>query len=375
MVETRWIRRVGPGIVTLGALAVVAATTLGASGRSWSPPPCAGPPSVPPLADRTGATAWYREDAVLVDGTLHGMRVTFGLADLAQPRSMDVDREAFAAGPFGDTVLVGSDDGRVSRLSLIDVRAGCAWPIASSRDVIRRATIGPDGRTVYEVRVDRTTRADLGVWRRSISGRGEPSRLLDPLPADARFGRTFTTAFTWSTDGSLLAVRSCGEVACRVRVLDTATRGLRLFADPDLGDIIGLTRTRLVVHGACRGLPCPVVSVPLRGGARIVLAHAAGLATMTTLVGGDVRVVMEAGPTGRDLRSVSPDGRADDDAGVVPDGRRLVPSGGRAGDGVAMPPGWIAFGVDGRLPLDGARHTRVRDLGTGRTAALDEVPR
>lgn len=374
MVETRWIRRIGPGVATLGTLALVAATTLGASGRSWSPPPCAGPPIAPSAADRADATAWYREDPILLAGALDGMRVTLGLAEQDRPRSMDLDAEAFAAGPFGDTVLVGTDDGRLSRLALVDLRAGCAWPIATSRDVIRRATIDPDGRTVYEFRVDRTTRSDLGVWQRALSGRGAPTKVLDALEPDTRFGRTFITAFTWSLDGGLLAVRSCGEVACRVRVLDPATGRHRVLADPGLGDLVGLTGDRIIVRGACRGLPCPVVSVPLRGGTRVVLDRAAGLATMTTLVDGTARVVLETGPGGRSLRASSLDGRATEPVGTAPDGRRLVPSDGRGG-ALALPPGWIAFGVEGRLPLDGAGFTRVRDLTGGRTVDLAEVPR
>ena len=40
MVGTRWVRRVGPGLAALGAVAIVATSTLGARDRPWDPPPC-----------------------------------------------------------------------------------------------------------------------------------------------------------------------------------------------------------------------------------------------------------------------------------------------------------------------------------------------
>jgi hypothetical protein len=375
MRESAWIRRIGPGIATIGALTFVTASTIGASERSWTPPPCAGPPGDAAGPATDGAGAWYREDPVMVDGTLRGLRLTLGLADAAPPRVLELDAEAFASGPYGARVLVGTDDGRTSHLSLVDVEAVCAWPIATSRDVIRRATLAPDGRTVYEMRVDRTTRADRGIWRRPLDGRQEPVRVMAPLAVDDRFGRTFTTAFTWSADDSRLAVRSCGEVACRVRVLDPATGRLRLLDDPSLGDVIGLTRERVVAHAACRGLPCPIVSVSLRTGIPIVLEPAAGLATMIVLPDGAIRVVMETGEGGRALRSSSIDGHTRTVLERAPTGRRLVPSDGRSGSAVALPPGWLAFGTDARLPFEGASQATLRDVVSGRTVDLGEVPR
>lgn len=356
MVESRWIRRAGPGFVTLGAVALVASTTLGAAGRPWVPPPCAGPPVVPAATERASATAWFREDPHLVDGALRGMRVTLGLAGDARARSIALDAESFAAGPFGDTVLVGTDDGRQSRLSLVDVARGCAWSIATEDDVIRRATITPDGSAVIEMRVDRSTREDLGIWRRPLVGGADAESVvaLGPLEPDARFGRTFATAFTWSADGRALAVRSCGEAACRVRILELATGRHRLIADPAFGDVVGLTADRLVVRGACRGLPCPIVSLPLGAGAPVVLDQAAGIAALISLPDGTSRVVLESGPGGRRVRSVSLDGRAATDLGPLPAGQRLVPADGSSASAAALPAGRVALGIGGRVPSDGS---------------------
>src|SRR6188768_2499376 len=102
MVESRWLRWVGPGVVALGAVGFIASTTLGAVGRPWVPSACAGPP-----ADRIAAAR---------DGTLSGQRLTLGLDGQRTARALDLAAEAFAAGPFGDVVLVGSDDGTASRV-------------------------------------------------------------------------------------------------------------------------------------------------------------------------------------------------------------------------------------------------------------------
>jgi hypothetical protein len=373
MSETRWIQRAAALIATFGAVAVLAATTVGAAARPWSPPTCGGPPLAPPATERASATAWYRERPLLVDGALRGTRVAVGLLDGDESRTLDLDAEAFAAGPFGDTVLIGTDDGRRSSLSLVAVRDECAWPVATSPDVIRRATISADGLTVYEMRVDRSTRADLGIWRRPLDGEGQPERVLGPIAADERFGRTFATEFTWSADGESLAVRSCGELACRVRVLDPVTGRHQLIADPGMGDVVGLTDEHLVVHGACRGLPCPVVSVPLAGGTPIVLDAAAGLATLVRLPDASSVVVLEVGPDGRSLRSVDPDGSQAADLGREPADHRLLARG-RAAAAVALPPGWVALEAPGEAS-DGPPGGIAWDILGGRTIRLDEVPR
>lgn len=374
MVETRWFRRAGPGIAALGGVALIAATSLGAGDRPWTPPPCPGVATGPQASERASGTAWLRQDAVLADGTLRGQRLAIGRADDARPRTIELAVESFAAGPFGDTVLVGTDDGTASRLSLVDLGRACVWTIATSDAVIRRATLAPDGRTIYEMRVERTSRADLGIWRRSLDGTGAPVRVLGPIAADARFGRTFATEFTWSPDGQRLAVGSCGEVACRVRVLDPATGSHRLVADPSLGAVVGVTTDHVVTHGACRGLPCPVVSVALGDGTRTVLHEEAGLATLTTAMDGSPSVVMEVGPGGLELRVVGTDGRGARDLGRAPEGRRLVVPSATAGS-ATVPAGWLTFGPGGRLALDGPTPALFRHITDGPTVRLDEVPR
>src|SRR4029079_11916575 len=286
------------------AVGFIASTTLGAGVRPWVPNACAGsPPDLvaaardrrpAPLTERRGAP-WYRLDPVLDrDGALAGQRLTIGLDGERTTRTLDLAREAFAAGPFGAVVLVGSDDGTTSRVQAVDVASGCAWPIVDERDVIRRATIDAAGALIYEMRVDPATRADLGIWRRRIDGSQAPRQVLGTPPPDDRFGRTFSTDFTWDAANDRLAVQSCGELACRIRVIAPDGGPTVTLDDPKLGAILGLARHLAVTYAACRGLPCPIIATDLWTGDRRVLAPAAGSAVVIPTAEG-ARLLHEAG--------------------------------------------------------------------------------
>lgn len=376
MVETSWTRRSARAAVASLVLAplLIAATAAGPAGRPWVPPACPDPPHVETGGRAPVDGARYQLEPVLVDGELRGQRVTVANGAF-RPRSVELAAESFAAGPFGDAVLIGTDDGTHSTLSLIDVRRGCAWLLATASDVIRSATIDPAGRQLHEARVDRVTRADLGIWRRPVEAADEATPALEPIVPDPRFGRTFSTGLAWSEDGSRLAVTTCGALACRVRVLDPASGRVALIADPAFGDVVGLTGDRIVAHAACPGLPCPLVSVPTRGGQRIVLARDGGLAALATASDGAVRVVLEVLDPGRwSLRSVAPDGTQPTDLGPLPTDLRLLPGGSRATGGVALPPGWTALAPDALLPAT-ARAAIARHITDGRAVPLVEVPR
>ena len=372
MVESRWFRRAGPAVAALGAMALIASTTLGAPDRPWVPAACAGAARVGDPAPGT----WYRIDPVFQGGARTGQRLVIGPAPDGVTRTLELESESFAAGPFGGTILVGSDDGARTRLSLIDVARACAWLLDGSVDVIRTATVAPDGATVFETRVDRRTRADLGVWRRALDGSTPPSRVLPPIVADDRFGPTWLTDLVWSDDGSSLAVQSCGEIACRVRIIDANGGGVRLVADPAMGDIVGLADGRLVAHGACRGLPCPLLSLDLASGTTVTLDELAGQAVLSRDADGSPMVVHEVGAAGDMVRVVSLDGR---DPHLLQggghDGRRLIPGPARSGSAAEHVPGWILFGPDGRLPIDGSVQPLLRHVPDGRAVPLDEVSR
>ena len=386
MVESRWLRWIGPGVVALGAVGFIASTTLGAGVRPWTPSPCSGPTTdriaaardrdMTTLADLRDAP-WFRLDPILDgEGALKGQRLVLGLDGERTSRTLDLPPEAFAAGPFGDIVLVGSDEGAASRLHAIDVARGCAWPITDERDVIRRATIDAAGAFIYEMRVDRASRADLGIWLRPMDGTDAARQILGPPPPDDRFGRTFSTDFSWDLAGDRLAVQSCAEIACRTRVIEPRGGPTMTLDDPGLGQLVGLAGDLAVTYEACRGLPCPIVSIDLRTGERRVLAPAAGLAVVIATVDG-TRLVHELGAgTERRLRSVAPDGEATLDLGLLPDDLRLHPSAVRADAATVLPIGWVLLAPDGRLPADATTaRPQLRHVPDGSTVPLDEALR
>ncbi len=366
MLESRWRRRLGTGIAATAAILAIASTTLGApAAEAVAPPPCDGE-AMPSASPR--AAAWYRLDPVIDAGERTGQRLEIGRIGGA-PWTVALDPESFATGPFHGLVVMGTDDGRRSTVSVADLGRGCTTMVATSRDVIRRAVLAPDGASLYEFRVGRRDRADLGVWRRS-PGSDDAQQVLEPIPADPAFGITWTTDLAWSTDGQELAVTSCGEAACRIRVLDTTTGRVQTVADPTLGGFVGLADERVVVRGACPGLPCPITAVDLRDATTRVLADAAGLATVVIGENGETVVVYESDATGGVLRTASLDGVVGK-AFAAPDGLRPLVT--HDGSGADIPAGWLVFGPDGRLPALPGTDAHAHHLADGQTLRLDEV--
>ena len=150
---------------------------------------------------------------------------------------------------------------------------------------------------------------------------------------------------------------------------------MQVVDDPRSGDLVGLVGDRLVMHGACRGLPCSLVSRDLAVGDAVVLDHAAGQAVMSRDAAGRPVVVHEVGAAGDRLRIVGLDGNDAEILAGDPDGRRLVPGSARAAGAAEHARGWILFGPDGRLPIDGSLRPVLRHVPDGRTVPLDEVSR
>jgi hypothetical protein len=384
--ESRWLRWIGPGAISVGAVGLLVSTVAGAGQRAWTERACGDESGGRVAAARSAAgiglgdqrlQPWFRLDPRLDRaGALQGQRLALGLDGNRSSRIMDLPPESFAAGPFGRIVLVGTDDGTTSRLDAVDVAAECSWAVAEESAVIRRATLDLPGTTIYEMRVDRTTRADLGVWARPLDGSLPALPILEPIGADERFGPTYTTEFAWDLSGRTLAVQSCGEAACRTRVLDPAGESLRAVAESDLGSIVGLEGDVLVTYAACPGFPCPIIATDLATGARSVLADA-GTAAVAVATPDGPRLVHEyLGESGFALRSVAFDGSSATDLGRLPDGRRLHPSTNASQAATRVPPGWVVLSPEGRLPDDGpSGQTQLRHVPDGTTVQLDEVAR
>jgi hypothetical protein len=384
VLESRWLRWVPPGVIALIAVASVVSTTLGGGPKPWQQRACGPEIGSPAAAARSAAPAdlhalrdeaWFRLDPRLDrQGALQGQRLAFGINRDRTSRRMDLPAESFAAGPFGAIVLVGTDDGAASRLEAVNVEAQCSWPLATEAAVIRRATIDPAGATLYESRVDRATRADLGIWARPLDGSRPPIRVLDPIEPDERFGRTFATEFAWDLVGTSVAVSSCGELACRTRVLDPGSGVIRTVAEPDLGMPVGLAGDALVSYAACPGVPCPIVATDLASGTRTKLTEA-GSSAVTVMTPDGPRLVHEViADDGVELRSVSLDGSAQQDLGQLAGDQRLQPAAAAANAATRVPPGWVVLEPDGRLPETGpGAETKLRHVPDGTTVQLDEV--
>jgi len=384
MEENRWRRRLVPGLLALGALGLGAAASLGADDSDWVP---ACPSDESPLAliaQRSGplgnageGRVRYRLDPALDSaGRSTGQRLALGSAANRPARTMTLPVESFAAGPFGAIVIVGTDDGRRSVLRAIDVDADCGIDLGQeSASVIRRATIDRDGRWLYEFRVKRGSREDLGIWRRPLDGSSPPERILDPLPADDRFGRTFSTELGWSLDRTTLIVQSCGGSACRTRTHDPASGAVNLLGEPAQGVAIGLAGDQLVTYAPCQGLPCPIVAIDVTTGQRVTLSDTSGLATLVASVDGPRLVHETTADDGAPLRIVTLDGRERAVVPPLPNGLRIVPSTGAAAGGIQLPLGTIAAGPRGRLPATPGSSSLRHDLSDGLTVRIEEAPR
>jgi hypothetical protein len=359
-----WLAPPFVALAVVGGLAGAGAGRSGAADPAWDPPPCPLDLAAPP----TAAASWFRLDDVIdAEGTLSGRRLAVGRVGSDTTRSIALAPESFAGGPFGGLVLVGTDDGARSSLRLVDPGGACAIGIGDSTAVIRSGLVSADGGAVLEHRVDRASRADLGVWRRPRDG-SRPTRILGPLDADPTYGPTFMTELDLAADGRL-AVASCGERRCRARVLEPATN--TVVEVPDIGALVGLTGSALVSYAPCPGLPCGIEAVDLESGQRRVLAETAGLAVLAGAAG--ERVVYETA-AGIDLalRAVDVATGLTWTLGIVPDGLRLQPSASRTGAAVDVPVDDVVLAPDGRVGEAGSA-TQVVDSVSGSTAALEEV--
>lgn len=375
--ETRWGRRFGWGLGAIAAALAVATTTVGAPAMEGRPPPTctdavAGRVAITDGTATPASAAWHRIQPVLANGARAAQRLDLGIAG-SQTWTIPLDAESFASGPDDGRIVVGTDDGRRSTVSVIDLARGCAQVIAVTADVVRTALLSGDGEVILEHRVRRTDRADLGIWRRTTAD-GATHRILAPVERDDRFGVTFLTHLQWATDGRHLGIASCGEAACRLRVLDTIAGSIRTVADPDLGELVGLSADRAAMRGACRGLPCPILGVELDGGDVSVLAASAGTADLVVDDAGRAVVAFEHDGPGGQL-SVVPLGGVEPATQTIdlPDDLHITDH--DAVVAVDLPPGWILLARPG-APDDAAawiRDARVRRLADGAIRPLDEV--
>ena len=318
-----------------------------------------------------GRSAWFTlRERLGSDGALNGYVARLGTAGSTAMTAVELPPEAFASGPLGEVVLVGSDDGSESTLRLVAPR-GCTRAVATASTILRRATVDVTHGQLITFRLNRADRGDLGVWTQALDGTDEAVPLLPPLDlsdeALARFGPTFSTELLWSPDGDRLVVQSCGESQCRFRVVRPTTGETWTRDENGIGEALGLAGDRLVAFAACGGRPCPILAIDLASGEHEVLLESSGAAAMVQMTPGAVLVAERIdGLAIHDLatgmvRTIS--------LPAVLAGVRLAAPG-RSG-ATALPPGWIALAPDGAVPepLRGGRLFAF-DLATSRLVTL-----
>jgi hypothetical protein len=230
--------------------------------------------------------------------------------------------------------------------------------------VIRSAVLAADGRSLYQHRVDRRTRADLGVWQQALGdGRhaaGKAVQVLPGLAADAAHGRTFTTELLIAPDGRLV-VSSCGLEACRDRVLDPSSGTVGLVER--IGSGLGVVGDRLIARDVCPGDPCAVLAVDLPSGGRTVVTERASAAAVD---GGSLVYEADGG------RVASLDLATGRTSGPIEAGGVPIRRGSLAQAGAEVPGGSVGLAPGGRPTATG---TRVLDVGSMTSTSLGEVRR
>jgi hypothetical protein len=130
-----------------------------------------------------------------------------------------------------------------------------------------------------------------------------------------------------------------------------------------------------VTYGACRGWPCPIVSVDVRTGARLTLDASGGRAAVAPTSEGARLVLETQRATGRILRSLSLDGTTASDLGPIPDGLGLGLGPQGSGAVTRLPDGWVLLAPDPASADGQAVRRQLRRIPDGMAVPLDEAMR
>jgi hypothetical protein len=356
MSRRRWVIWLVPPVALLAVALALSRFQPGAEagGRTTALPvgACAAPPMKKDghgkanLAGGEGSW-WSLQGRLDSDGALAGRHLALGRGGSAN-LALELAPDTLASGPVGGIVALTTDDGRHSQIRLVAQDLGCSFVVAETADLARGAVVDPSDGAVIAHLVDRESRADLGTWRYTADGSGEPALVGPPLQPDPQRGPNWTTDLRLDGGGNLLAIQSCTDTSCRTRVFDLR-KGLVPVAtfDREQGSMIGLTSAGLLTWDQCLGLPCGIVHWDLRTGAAVVVVARAESAAVSAngkflvavtdaSVGGDVRVDLETGAI-KGIRGVNRN-------------ERLVGGGVLATQGIQLRPDEVGLAAEGTIP-------------------------
>lgn len=282
------------------------------------------------------ASGWRLEPSLDPGGSLTGWRLLAGRAG-ARAATVDLPPASAVSGPTDGRLVIASDDGRRSTITMTTA-GGCSEELLRWPAVIRQAVLVPGTQDVAFHAVRRSDRSDLGVWRLS-PGRGGPRRVLDGLedgdPIVHAVGLVWSTTLRTDATGDTLAVQSCGEAACRTRVLDLRSGDVRRLGSGDDGAMVGVGGGWLIGFSACKGLPCQLTATAVADGRQRVLAPSAWSATTTVRAGRMVVLAVAGALDAPEHQLIDPEDGRMVRLGAADPSLALLPQGGAAGAGLA----------------------------------------
>lgn len=279
------------------------------------PSPLTSSPPDPTHGDLDPAVGWWRRDTNEIGlsqvhvGTLAGgetavidlrIRDDPGMAGSHRPNRR-------VAGPVSGVVAIVEDDGPQSVLTAIETASGEVRELLRRDDLI--IDVAHAGNELVVLTADPADGTPTGVWRIAPDGDAPPVH-LDGLIGRAPAIRLaavvdWITRLVVSTDGRIIAIHRCVQLACELRAIDVGTgdawrHRLDWVAQPEA--IIGRVA---VLNNACVDVDCRQDLLDLESGAVHPLPRSAPSATrdlaVTTLPDAVVSVV--SGPP------VAPGGR------------------------------------------------------------------
>jgi hypothetical protein len=261
----RWKLWLGPPVALLAIAVVFSRFQAGAEAGGRTTPRPAGvcASAAPPKGalQLARGTWWRLEDRLDGNGALVGRTLFAGMA-AATRVTLELGSESMASGPVGGLVVVATDDGRFSEVRLVSAAEGCSWLVHRGEDVVRSAILDPSNGSVFAHLVTRETRSDLGTWRMSgMAPDAKRERIVAPLAQQPDLGPVWATELRLDAGAANLAVQSCSDQGCLIRVASLGAVGVPVVVrGPEQGAIVGFAGTRLVTWTRCAGLPCSVLA-------------------------------------------------------------------------------------------------------------------